>query len=145
MYHVLNMMGMREHIHGLDPFHGVPGVQEMEIPGLGRRVAAYINDYRRRDLQDLPNQFLLHPGPGRISDDHIGPPLSGKKIAGTNICHVAGEEIGMVDMIELGVLFGIAARFSYKFHANDPCRLFADEDTNAACPAIQIVHRFPTR
>ena len=49
------MMCMREHVHGLNACDGIFFVQELEVPGLGSRVAADVDDGRGLHFQYLSN------------------------------------------------------------------------------------------
>src|SRR5688572_12881043 len=60
----------------------------------------------------------------------------------TNFRNITGEEAGMVNSIERGVLNGIINRLPYHFHSDYFFCQPANKNANAASAAIQVINCF---
>ena len=87
----------------------------------------------------MVDQLFAHAGAGRIGDDNVRPALLVKKAVLAECGDVAGKEPGMADTVEGGVLPGVFHGFIDDLYADDPGGLAADENADAAGPAIQII------
>ena len=94
-----NVVRMREHIHRLNLCYFIFFIQDGKVPGLRGRVATYIYNSWGIHLQDLPAQFFMHACAWRIGNDHIRFAVLCKKFIIANIYHIAGNKMGMVNII----------------------------------------------
>src|SRR5258708_30051355 len=83
----------------------------------------------------------MHPGPGRIRNDHSRPTLPDEKIFIADINQRTVKKTGMLNPIESRIFPGIVNSFGDHFHTYDPGRLAAQKYSDTAGPAIEIIHR----
>src|ERR1700722_15939818 len=139
------MMGMREHVHGLYPRDGILCIQQVQIAGLGSRVAGYVDHRWRRYIQDLVHQPFVHTSSWRVGNDHVGPAFALEEIVGADVDGVAGKKPGMPYSVKGGILAGVGDGFFDDFYPYDARRLPADENPDTARSAIEVIDRFPAR
>jgi len=65
---------MREHIYRSNTLYIITLRENIEVARLGGRVTAYIYYLLCAGTQHRGGDITVHPGTGRIGDDHIRPP-----------------------------------------------------------------------
>ena len=133
------MLGVGEHIDGLDAGHVVAVGEQLEVAGLGGGVAADIDYLARGDSEELADDFLVHAGARGIGDDDIGGAVEGDEVVGEYVGHVAGEELGVVEVIEGGVDFGVVNGFLDIFDAHDAAAHRGDELGDGAGAGVEVI------
>lgn len=132
------MVRAGEHVHGLHGFNAeVPGRQVRQIPGQGGRVARYVDDFGRFHFGDGRQHPFLAAGAGRVEDDHVGAHAFLHE-AGHFHCRVAEQEIGVFNMVGLGVLFRVADSRRHDFDADGEAGLLRQEQRDGSRAAIEV-------
>ena len=101
---VFDMLGVGEHVDGLDAAEAVFGGEEADVACLRGGVAADVDDAPGLHGEELLDHFLVHAGARGVGDDDVGAALLGDELGGEHFGHVAGKEAGVADMVGDGVL-----------------------------------------
>ena len=131
---------MREEIDGLYAGDGVFLGEPLQVASLGSRIATDIYNQGRFHVEDLLNQFIVHAGPGRIGDDHIGSSVLFEKRVVADVDHIAGKEGSVRESISFGVDAGIVDGGFDQLYTDDFFCVLTAKDSDAAGTAIQVVH-----
>ena len=89
---IFDVLGVREHVDGLDASHAVAGGEHLQVARLGSGVAAYVNDFAGLHVEELLYYFLVHAGSWRVGDDDVGTLVAGDEFGGEHFGHIAGVE-----------------------------------------------------
>ena len=79
---VLDVLGMREHIYGLYCGDGVFAAEDGQVAGLGRGIAADIDDAAGFGVEDDFGDIGMDAGPRRVEDDDVRMSVFGDEITG---------------------------------------------------------------
>lgn len=137
---VLHMLGVGEHIDGLDASHTVFGREHIEVARLSGGVAADIYYFAGLHGQELLDHFLVHAGTRRIGDDNIGLTMGCNKFGGEHFGHIASMELGVGDMVALSVF---ACCDDGVFNIFDTHHMLAHtrkEERNGASAGVEVVN-----
>ena len=111
---VLYMLGVGEHIHGLDLGYTVGAVKHGEVARLGGGITTDIYDTLRLGAEDSGDHILVHAGTRRVGDDNIRTAVLLQESVVEHIFHVAGKEQSVRYAVDLGVDLGILDRLGPK-------------------------------
>ena len=82
----------------------------------------------------------MHTGARRVGDDHIGAAVSGDKLVGENVFHVAGIERRLaVQPIQFGIHLRVLNGFGHILNAHNVARLAGHKVGNRARTGVQVV------
>ena len=137
---VLDVMGVREHVHGLDFHDTVFLVEHGNVTRLGSGIAAHIDQSLGLGVEDDLDDVLVHACAGRVDNHHLGAAVLGDKAVGEHVLHVAGEEFAVGDAVALGVDLGVLDGFGDIFDADDLSRLTGHEVGDGTRASIEVVN-----
>lgn len=138
----LNMRRLREHIHRLHNLHAIPPlVQHRAVPCQCRRIARNIHNPLRVHPDQRINRRPVQSLARRIHNRHIrlNPPLQQLRSAHSR---VAADKLRVGDPVADRVLLRILHRRRNNLDADHPLRLPGRAQSNRACTAIHVDHRF---
>ncbi len=135
------MLGVGEHVDGLDATDVVGLVEELKVACLGGRVAAYIYYLTRARGEELTNHLLVHAGTRRIGDDDVGTSVEGDKLLGEDFRHVAYEKLGIGYIVDLRVETGVLDGFGHILDADDLAATVGEELGYGAGAGVEVIDR----
>ena len=131
------MWGVWEHIHRLYGHYPVLLVQQLQVAGLGGRVARYIDDTLGLGPQNGLDDVGVHAGPWRVGDDDVGASVLCDELVRQDVLHVAGIEQRVLNAVNLGIDLCVLDGLGHILDADDlPC-LSRHEVGNGPCAGIQ--------
>ena len=88
----------------------------------------------------------MHTGARRVGDDHIGAAVSGDKLVGENVFHVAGIERRLaVQPIQFGIHLRVLNGFGHILNAHNVARLARHKVGNRPGTGVQVVDQLVAR
>ncbi len=139
-HHVLNVLRVRKHIHGLHLLHAVLRVEQGEIAGLRGGVATHIDDARHLQLQQLLDDVRVHAGARRVGDDDIRFPVLRDELVGEDLRHIAHHELRVRDVVLRGVDLRILHGGIHVLDADHPFGLVRHEIGNRARAGEKVIN-----
>ncbi len=136
---IFDVLGVREHVDGLDAAHAVAGGEHLQVARLGGGVAAYVYDFAGLHVEELLHYFLVHAGAWRVGDDDVGALVAGDEFGGEHFGHIAGVEEGVGDVVVCGVFAGGHDRVFNVFDADDLFALAGQEEGDGAGAGVEVV------
>ena len=133
------MLGVGEHIDWLDAGHVVLPGHQLQVAGLGGGVAADVDYLSGGDGEKLSDDFLVHAGTRGVGDDDVGGAVEGDEVIGEYVGHVAGEELGVVEVVEGGVDFGVVDGLLDIFDAYDAAAHRGNELSDGAGASVEVI------
>ena len=130
------MLRVGKHIYRLHFLNAIGGIEHGEVSSLRGRVATDINDTPGFGAKDSGNDILMHAGAWRVGDDDVGTAVLSKEGIVEYIFHIAGEEQGVRDAVDLRVDLGILNGFGHILDADDLPRLAGNEVGDSACAGV---------
>ena len=82
---------MGEHVDGLYLLYAVLLVQQLQVAGLGGRVARHIDDTLGLGPQNGLDDVRVHAGPWRVGDNDVRTSVLGDKLVRQDVFYVAGK------------------------------------------------------
>ena len=135
------MLGVREHVHGLNLRHAVVvGGEIVEIARERFRVAGDVHDALRREPAQRREKALVAARARRVKDDHVGT-CAALRHALQKLPGVGGVEPHVVRRVALRVLDGVAHGVAVALHADDFLGAAAGENADGAGAAVSVDHR----
>ena len=137
----LDVLRVREHVHGLHGGDFVFCAQEVQVAGLGGGIAADVHDPVGFRIEDDTGDVRMDAGPRRVQDDDVRVSVLRNEGRGEDVFHVAGEEGTVRDAVQAGIAFCILDRVFPVFAADDFRRLLGNELRDGARSGVQVVDR----
>ena len=137
----LDVLRVREHVHGLHGGDFVFCAQEVQVAGLGGGIAADVHDPVGFRIEDDTGDVRMDAGPRRVQDDDVRVSVLRNEGRGEDVFHVAGEEGAVRDSVHAGIAFCILDRVFHVFDADDFRRLLGNELRDGARSGVQVVDR----
>ena len=135
------MLGVWEHVHGLNLRHAVAvGGEIVEIARERFRVAGDVHDALRREPAQRREKALVAARARRVEDDHVGT-CAALRHALQKLPGIGGVEPHVVRRVALRVLDGVAHGVAVALHADDFLGAAAGENADSAGAAVSVDHR----
>ena len=136
---VFDVLGVGEHVDGLDASDLIAFAEELQVAGLGGGVAADVDDFAWRRGEELGDHFLVHAGAWGVGDHYVGSAVGGDEVGGEHLRHVAGVEAGVVEAVEAGVGFGVGDGLLDIFDAYHLAAFVGEEEGYGAGAGVEVV------
>lgn len=140
--YVLDVMGTREHVYGLY-FGGVVAVlvEVGQVAGQGGRVTGDVDDAFRFALGDGFEDRFAAAGPGRVEDDDVRTDAIPDEFR-QFIDGIPQDELGIADVVVLGIADGVADGRGDDFDAIDLLGFLGQEQGNRPGTAVDVSDGF---
>src|SRR5690606_3128569 len=100
VHHILHVHRMREQIDRLYRSYRILFRQYFKVACLCGRVAAYVDNFFWRDLEQHSANVFMHSGAGWVCDNYIGRTMFVDEAIVQKIFYVAGKKGGVADAVD---------------------------------------------
>ena len=142
---VLDVMGVREHVHGLDFHDTVFLVEHGNVTRLGGGVAAHIDQALGLGVEDDLDDVLVHACAGRVDNHDLGTAMLSDEAVGEHILHVPGIEQRVLDAVDAGIQLGVLDSLGDILDADDLTCLAGNEVGDGARAGVEVIDEFIAR